>query len=123
MVGRKTNIRNNNYTSSIIDNDCKLYIDELKKSHSLMYSLSGDNPIQLCYTPNNHTINGYQRATSSISNSQSILPILQRTTRKASELFHSNAYLHQYTKYGIEKEDFIDSFRTLGSVINNYSDI
>jgi hypothetical protein len=88
-----------------------------------LYSLSDNNPIKLCYTPNNQTINGYQRATSSISNSQTILPILQRTVNKASDLFHSNAYLHQYTNYGIEKEDFIDSFRTLGSVINNYSDI
>lgn len=31
------------------------------------------------------------------------------------------AYVHQYTKYGIEEEDFLDSFTALEQVISSYT--
>jgi len=33
------------------------------------------------------------------------------------------AYVHQYTNYGMEKEDFVEAFHTLGGVINSYSEL
>lgn len=65
-------------------------------------------------------VNGYQRATSVIANTQSILPLLQRAVRGGAELYEAGAYLHQYSMYGIEEEDFQHAFRSLGATVQNY---
>lgn len=67
-----------------------------------------------------HVVNGYQRSASMLSNGQTILPILQRAASKAAELFRVGAYVHQYASCGLEGEDFIQSFRTVGQLIENY---
>lgn len=36
-------------------------------------------------------------------------------------MFASKAYIHQYTKFGIEEEDFLDSFTALEQVISSYT--
>lgn len=68
-------------------------------------------------------LNGYQRATSAVANSQAILPLLQRAVRGGAELYEAGAYLHQYSMYGIEEEDFQHAFRSLGSSVQNYMNL
>lgn len=70
-----------------------------------------------------HHINGYLRSASLVSNGQATLPILQRAASKAADLFRVGAYLHQYTSCGLEAEDFLTSFRSLGQVIEAYRSI
>ena len=65
-------------------------------------------------------VNGYQRAASVVANSQAVLPLLQRALGGGSELFRSGAYLHQYHTYGIESEDFVTAFRSIGCAVQNY---
>ena len=77
----------------------------------------------VCVTYSNSTCNGYQRSASILSNGQSILPILQRSLHKASQLFHANAYIHQYESCDITKQDFIESFHRLGQVVQNYKSL
>uniref|UniRef100_A0A8B9T803 Tubulin delta 1 n=1 Tax=Anas platyrhynchos TaxID=8839 RepID=A0A8B9T803_ANAPL len=65
--------------------------------------------------------NKYEKSASLVSNSQFLLKPLDNVVRKAWNMFASKAYVHQYTKYGIEEEDFLDSFTALEQVISSYT--
>ena len=70
-----------------------------------------------------HTVNGYQRSAILLSNSQAVLPILQRAASKGAEMYRVGAYVHQYKKCGLEEDDFVTAFRTVGQIIENYLSI
>ncbi|XP_069827900.1 tubulin delta chain [Dendropsophus ebraccatus] len=65
--------------------------------------------------------NKYEKSATLMSNSQSLLRPLDNVVGKAWNMFASRAYVHQYTKYGMEEEDFLQSFTTLEQVISSYS--
>ena len=67
-----------------------------------------------------HRANGYDHSGVLFSNSQAILPVLQRVNTKAIELFKAGAYLHQYEAHGVTKDDFRASFLDVGQVIQDY---
>ena len=75
----------------------------------------------VCTSP--HSVNGYQRSMSLISNGQTILPYFQRLLYKSSDMFQSGAYLHQYTSEKLEIDDFVESFRSLGQITENYKSL
>lgn len=83
--------------------------------HSTVFD---DRSCQLHYS--NRSVNGYQRSAVLLSNSQAILPILQRAGMKGAEMYRAGAYVHQYKSCGLEDEDFVRAFRTVGQVIENY---
>ena len=88
-------------------------------THDIQFtSVNWINPVMVCKST--HHINGYQRSVSLISNSQSILPFLERPVLKAAHMFQSRAYLHQYSRFGISENDFEEAFLSLGQVIQNY---
>ncbi|XP_018614256.2 tubulin delta chain isoform X2 [Scleropages formosus] len=64
--------------------------------------------------------NGYEKSATLVSNSQSLLKPLDNIVGKAWNMFASKAYVHQYTKFGISEEDFLDSFTALEQVISSY---
>jgi hypothetical protein len=41
----------------------------------------------------------------------------------SSEMLQSKAYIHQYTKYGLQEDDFYDAFHSINSIIHNYNDM
>ncbi|NXC27425.1 TBD protein, partial [Campylorhamphus procurvoides] len=65
--------------------------------------------------------NKYEKSAALVSNSQFLLKPLDSVVGKAWNMFASKAYIHQYTKFGIEEEDFLDSFTTLEQVISSYT--
>ncbi|KAI2656168.1 Tubulin delta chain [Labeo rohita] len=65
--------------------------------------------------------NGYEKSATLVSNSQSLLKPLDNIVRKAWNMFASRAYVHQYTKFGISEEDFLDSFTALEQIISSYT--
>uniref|UniRef100_A0A8C0BCE4 Tubulin delta chain n=1 Tax=Buteo japonicus TaxID=224669 RepID=A0A8C0BCE4_9AVES len=65
--------------------------------------------------------NKYEKSASLVSNSQFLLKPLDNVVGKAWNMFASKAYIHQYTKFGIEEEDFLDSFTALEQVISSYT--
>ncbi|XP_061073792.1 tubulin delta chain [Conger conger] len=64
--------------------------------------------------------NRYEKSATLVSNSQSLLRPLDHMVGKAWNMFASRAYVHQYTKFGITEEDFLDSFTCLEQVISSY---
>uniref|UniRef100_A0A803Y8B3 Tubulin delta chain n=1 Tax=Meleagris gallopavo TaxID=9103 RepID=A0A803Y8B3_MELGA len=67
--------------------------------------------------------NKYEKSASLVSNSQFLLKPLDNVVGKAWNMFASKAYVHQYTKFGIEEEDFLDSFTALEQVISSYTNL
>ncbi|XP_039526762.1 tubulin delta chain isoform X2 [Pimephales promelas] len=67
------------------------------------------------------TFNGYEKSATLVSNSQYLLKPLDNIVRKAWNMFASRAYVHQYTKFGISEEDFLDSFTALEQIISSYT--
>nr|XP_010307715.1 PREDICTED: tubulin delta chain isoform X3 [Balearica regulorum gibbericeps] len=65
--------------------------------------------------------NKYEKSAALVSNS--LLKPLDSVVGKAWNMFASKAYIHQYTKFGIEEEDFLDSFTALEQVISSYSNL
>ncbi|XP_068174302.1 tubulin delta chain [Antennarius striatus] len=67
--------------------------------------------------------NKYEKSATLVSNSQALLRPLDNMVGKAWNMFASRAYLHQYVKFGISEEDFLDSFTSLEQVISSYSQL
>ncbi|KAM9359784.1 tubulin delta chain isoform 2-T2 [Symphorus nematophorus] len=64
--------------------------------------------------------NKYEKSATLVSNSQALLKPLDNMVGKAWNMLASRAYIHQYIKFGISEEDFLDSFTSLEQVISSY---
>lgn len=67
--------------------------------------------------------NKYEKSATLVSNSQALFRPLDDMVGKAWNMFASRAYIHQYVKYGITEEDFLDSFTSLEQVISSYKQL
>ncbi|XP_059186776.1 tubulin delta chain isoform X3 [Centropristis striata] len=67
--------------------------------------------------------NKYEKCVTLVSNSQALLRPLDHMVGKAWNMFASRAYIHQYIKFGISEEDFLDSFTSLEQVISSYKQL
>ncbi|XP_006740371.1 tubulin delta chain isoform X2 [Leptonychotes weddellii] len=65
----------------------------------------------------------YEKSAALVSNSQFLLKPLDTIVGKAWNMFASKAYIHQYTKFGMEEEDFLDSFTLLEQVVASYCNL
>jgi tubulin delta len=60
------------------------------------------------------------RSATLITNSQACLLPLEDTLQRASMLFGSKAYLHQYEAHGLSTDDLVESFATTEHVVQQY---
>ncbi|XP_051014170.1 tubulin delta chain isoform X1 [Acomys russatus] len=65
----------------------------------------------------------YEKSAALVSNSQLLVKPLDTIVGKAWNMFASKAYIHQYTKFGMEEEDFLDSFTLLEQVVASYGNL
>lgn len=65
----------------------------------------------------------YEKSVSLLSNGTSCVNPLDSLTAKAWEMFGSRAYLHHYSKYGLEESDFINAFATVENLVNLYKEL
>ncbi|XP_008069030.1 tubulin delta chain isoform X2 [Carlito syrichta] len=65
----------------------------------------------------------YEKSAALVSNSQFLIKPLDMIVGKAWNMFASKAYIHQYTKFGIEEEDFLASFTLLEQVVASYRNL
>jgi tubulin delta len=84
-------------------------------------AIINENQVKFCYSP--HVTNQYQRSACLVSNSQSILPMLQRAASKAAQLYQAGAFIHQYKQCGLDNDSFLDAFTEIGQVIANYKSL
>ncbi|XP_004434855.1 PREDICTED: tubulin delta chain isoform X2 [Ceratotherium simum simum] len=69
------------------------------------------------------SFNKYEKSAALVTNSQFLVKPLDKIVGKAWNMFASKAYVHQYTKFGIEEEDFLDSFTLLEQVVASYCNL
>lgn len=65
----------------------------------------------------------YEKSAALVSNSQLLVKPLDMIVGKAWNMFASKAYIHQYTRFGMEEEDFLDSFTLLEQVVASYGSL
>ena len=80
---------------------------------------SGCNP-RLEHVSTRQAFGGYERSVSLLSNSQSVVPPLERLVSRGHAMLVSRAYVYQYVRHGIEIEDFNGAFAQLEQAILNY---
>ncbi|XP_029302299.1 LOW QUALITY PROTEIN: tubulin delta chain [Cottoperca gobio] len=83
--------------------------------------LSSEDAVNVWKTP--VPFNKYEKCATLVSNSQALLRPLDNMVGKAWNMFASRAYIHQYLKFGISEEDFLDSFTSLEQVISSYNQL
>ncbi|XP_073239406.1 tubulin delta chain-like [Porites lutea] len=67
--------------------------------------------------------NHYDKSVTLLSNSQTPVAPLNSVVQKAWNMFTSRAYVHQYLKYGMTEDRFVDSFAATEQIIRNYSSL
>jgi hypothetical protein len=82
------------------------------------YTALADDCVQVGHSP--YTVSGYQRSAAVLDNGTVVLPLLQRVASKAADLFSRQAYVHHFHRCGLENDDFVEAFRNVGQVVNDY---
>lgn len=72
---------------------------------------------------NYRPFSGYEKSASLLSNSQMCIESIDSLVGKAWNMFTSHAYLHQYTKHGLNQEDFLSCFTVMENVIHDYKSL
>ena len=70
-----------------------------------------------------HSFNRYEKCCTLVSNSQSCVDPLEAVCGKAWDMFSSRAYLHQYERFGLTQEDFMDSFVAVEQLLKDYREL
>lgn len=70
-----------------------------------------------------HTFNKYDKSCTLVSNGQGCIQPLDSVCQKAWNMYTAGAYVHQYERFGLEADDFVESFITVEQIIKNYSTI
>ena len=65
----------------------------------------------------------FEKSFTLLSNGTSCIKPLDNVVSKAWNMFGSRAYFHQYTKHGLEEEDFINAFVAVENVISGYKQL
>lgn len=55
------------------------------------------------------------------SNSQEFVPSISHILVRAKEMYGKKAYIHQYTNFGLEEDQIVDSFYKIQKVIDDYT--
>ncbi|XP_002164178.1 tubulin delta chain [Hydra vulgaris] len=64
--------------------------------------------------------NNYEKSATLVSNSQTFNRPLNDCIQKAWQMFNTGAFVHQYEKYGLTENDFIDSFAVAEQIYADY---
>ena len=68
-----------------------------------------------------HCINNYDKHLTILANSNLYCTNIKKCLNKAYEMYEYNAFIHQYEKYGLKKDDFIDAFSFCEQIISDYN--
>ena len=90
-------------------------LDGLRRLQFWRFALE---PLQV--RADNHQVGGVERSLGFLSNCQAILPTLQSASSKATRMLRASAYLHQYERYGVGREEMSEALLSLLQVQNDY---
>ena len=70
-----------------------------------------------------HSFNHYEKSCTVLSNNQGCVSPLDLITRRAWKMFTSKAYIHQYGKYGLSEDHFMEAFVSVEHTLKSYRSI
>lgn len=88
---------------------------------SLIRKYCEEKNIKLYGYKDEHCINNYDKHLTILANSNLYCSNIKKCLSKAYEMYEYNAFIHQYEKYGLKKEDFIDAFSFCEQIISDYN--
>lgn len=100
--------------------------------HKCDFTSFSDSRLNVSWVPSNcastiwchpRPFNYYEKSATLLSNSQTPVAPLNSVVQKAWNMFASRAYVHQYLKYGMTEDHFVDSFAATEQMIKNYSSL
>lgn len=74
-------------------------------------------PIWTCSRP----YMAYEKSATLLTNGGYCVSGLNNIVQRGWDMFSAKAYVHQYTKYGLEQEDFLNAFIKIENVLKNYA--
>ena len=77
-------------------------------------------PAPLMVAADERRFSGYDMSASLLSNSSRMVAPLESLVTHASALVGSGAYLHQYQKYGLEREELEQALVTVEEALGRY---
>ena len=88
---------------------------------SLIRKYCEEKNIKLYGYKDEHCINSYDKHLTILANSNLYCSYIKKCLSKAYEMYEYNAFIHQYEKYGLKKDDFIDAFSFCEQIISDYN--
>ena len=88
---------------------------------SLIRKYCEEKNIKLYGYKDEHCINNYDKHLTILANSNLYCSNIKKCLSKAYEMYEYNAFIHQYEKYGLKKDDFIDAFSFCEQIISDYN--
>eukprot|EP00644_Phytophthora_capsici_P014663 jgi/Phyca11/555758/estExt2_Genewise1Plus.C_PHYCAscaffold_780008 len=86
-----------------------------------MYAPWNTDPFR-CYSSSSN-FNSYDKTGTLISNSKAMLQTLAITMDKVYDMFSHGAYLHQYERFGVDRDFFQEAFLRVDQITQNYSSL
>eukprot|EP00307_Rebecca_sp_RCC1486_P003274 CAMPEP_0119431730 /NCGR_PEP_ID=MMETSP1335-20130426/46476_1 /TAXON_ID=259385 /ORGANISM="Chrysoculter rhomboideus, Strain RCC1486" /LENGTH=91 /DNA_ID=CAMNT_0007457537 /DNA_START=33 /DNA_END=311 /DNA_ORIENTATION=- len=68
-------------------------------------------------------VQGHDKMATLVSNSQLVLPPMQRLVSRACALFSARAYVHQYERYGMAADELFLQLAALERVCHAYAEL
>jgi len=88
-----------------------------------LYSDKVPSPFNYTEWHQPRVFNHHAKSAALVSNSQTFVRPLNICVDKAWKMFNARAYIHQYERYGLTQNDFVDSFGATEQIIADYSRI
>lgn len=96
-------------------------LNEIKEHNSLFDNLANKLNIDYVEKFDKNELNKNEKHLTILSNSSFLCDDLGKTISKAEEMFNYNAFIHQYEKYGMSKNDFLDAFAFCEQINHDYN--
>mmetsp|Transcript_6826 Transcript_6826/g.10699 ORF Transcript_6826/g.10699 Transcript_6826/m.10699 type:complete len:443 (+) Transcript_6826:226-1554(+) len=84
-----------------------------------LYASWVEDPLLVCKHP--QRIHDYEMAAALLSNSAAVISPLERVVNRASEMFQSSAYIHQYAKHGCDASFFRENLLYAEQILSDYN--
>ena len=81
------------------------------------------NSMRCSMWTSDHTFNKYWKSCSLVSNSSNCLKPLNLITEKAWRMFSAKAYVHQYGRFGLSEDHFMEAFLKVEQIMKDYSSL
>ena len=98
-------------------------LSSIPEEDNLIVKNCKDNGTKLKEYKDINSINSYEKHLTLLTNSNYYCQAIKKTLQKAYEMYEYNAFIHQYEKYNLQKDDFIEAFSFCEQIIYDYTHI